>query len=86
MARSIIPRPPRAIPTRVGKSLCNFLFCCPLAGHPHAGGEIQAVKMETLKLDGPSPRGWGNQRIWEYNDKGERAIPTRVGKSHNVFW
>ena len=53
----------RAIPTRVGKSSCLFIFSNPSTGHPHAGGEISGLALAAPPDIGPSPRGWGNPEI-----------------------
>ncbi len=50
-------------------------------GHPHAGGEISLSVLLALHIGGPSPRGWGNQRVGIQLVATIRAIPTRVGKS-----
>ena len=71
----------RAIPTRVGKSGAGRTYSEADAGHPHAGGEIIAELKITIRDDGPSPRGWGNQDIVDDRGRDRRAIPTRVGKS-----
>ncbi len=76
------PRPPpRAIPTRVGKSTEPSAASTKWAGHPHAGGEILAVADEAESVAGPSPRGWGNLKHVIIIRWHRRAIPTRVGKS-----
>ena len=71
----------RSIPTRVGKSLEAASH--PLAGavHPHAGGEIWDKPVEEICKNGPSPRGWGNQKTEDKIPRLLRSIPTRVGKS-----
>ena len=72
---------PRAIPTRVGKSP-HEAHPPPLPpGHPHAGGEIYMCVPSDDASAGPSPRGWGNLHVATFVVGGERAIPTRVGKS-----
>ncbi len=52
----------RAIPTRVGKSVCHSSPGLRVTGHPHAGGEIHASRFARFRHGGPSPRGWGNRR------------------------
>ena len=71
----------RAIPTWVGKSARSDLFASILPGHPHVGGEIIHVGFFSLALEGPSPRGWGNQTRDSDTGGRWRAIPTWVGKS-----
>ena len=71
----------RAIPTRVGKSFSESAQHNPLAGHPHAGGEIYQSEGVQLHPVGPSPRGWGNRGQAGKLPPLPRAIPTRVGKS-----
>jgi len=71
----------RAIPTRVGKSHKSQAVFQVTPGHPHAGGEIRDAEDVRGNADGPSPRGWGNQRSTSRILDYQRAIPTRVGKS-----
>ena len=71
----------RAIPTRVGKSRPPRRDGPQRAGHPHAGGEIAPADQPAPDIVGPSPRGWGNQIRDRSQPPGDRAIPTRVGKS-----
>jgi len=73
--------PPRAIPTRVGKSYLTFAPPNRRTGHPHAGGEIVGVAFARRRVSGPSPRGWGNLGVCCVPAFFARAIPTRVGKS-----
>jgi len=76
--------PGRAIPTRVGKSRIRAETNSRAAGHPHAGGEIAFVHPHDECNRGPSPRGWGNQRMPRSPMSFPRAIPTRVGKSLSI--
>ncbi len=71
----------RAIPTRVGKSICRLPLPPASPGHPHAGGEIPLCFPNDFRHRGPSPRGWGNPGGAVAWFNGRRAIPTRVGKS-----
>ena len=71
----------RAIPTRVGKSWDSRKTQALQAGHPHAGGEIFHSGEFLTGIEGPSPRGWGNQSRRSQIGLRNRAIPTRVGKS-----
>ncbi len=72
----------RAIPTRVGKSPWSEGELVTVTGHPHAGGEILGCPAGQGAAAGPSPRGWGNPRVSVSSSWDLRAIPTRVGKSH----
>ena len=74
-------RSQRAIPTRVGKSFSSSSRARRGSGHPHAGGEIQELNAHGGRVTGPSPRGWGNPSGCGVFWLGQRAIPTRVGKS-----
>ena len=76
----------RAIPTRVGKSCRRAATNKPLAGHPHAGGEIRHRVGVCQPCFGPSPRGWGNRVASLPQRFPPRAIPTRVGKSLLHEW
>ncbi len=74
----------RAIPTRVGKSVPTTFVLDGMTGHPHAGGEIVHTSTQLDRINGPSPRGWGNPSNICWNLHACRAIPTRVGKSGSV--
>ena len=55
-----------------------------MAGHPHAGGEIFISYVSLMAPSGPSPRGWGNLEEGQLWYEVQRAIPTLVGKSHEM--
>jgi hypothetical protein len=71
----------RAIPTRVGTSISASEYSARMAGHPHAGGDIQNKHSSCSQKHGPSPRGWGHLGIRWRARLSARAIPTRVGTS-----
>ena len=53
----------------------------PTPDHPHAGGENHLLRGKTLRLLGPSPRGWGERLRGLAKQFGRRTIPTRVGRT-----
>ena len=71
----------RAIPTRVGTSGARAGLRLGRAGHPHAGGDILVWFMVNAPHIGPSPRGWGHLKQFQFCSFCHRAIPTRVGTS-----
>ncbi len=52
----------RTIPTRVGRTRYATKRKARRTDHPHAGGENRCPFRSTLRLSGPSPRGWGEPR------------------------
>ena len=75
---------PRTIPTRVGRTMRVRPPGNNRTDHPHAGGENPARGRCSSIYHGPSPRGWGEQRIRHARPWAERTIPTRVGRTHGA--
>ena len=71
----------RTIPTRVGRT-CEDAPCCGCCtDHPHAGGENACADYLVGRIDGPSPRGWGERDVVLQPVDVVRTIPTRVGRT-----
>ena len=70
----------RAIPTRVGKSSIARRSALAKTGHPHAGGEIGCWSDLHGTGAGPSPRGWGNLRLWVRNCVAQAGHPHAGGE------
>ncbi len=71
----------RTIPTRVGRTATPPNKPKTKTDHPHAGGENHRRPPSPKGKTGPSPRGWGEQRVWLRWLNGKRTIPTRVGRT-----
>jgi len=71
----------RNIPTRVGKTERNEHERTTNAEHPHARGENPSFRRLTAALSGTSPRAWGKRDPVNSDCRGDRNIPTRVGKT-----
>ena len=71
----------RFTPTRVGKSRSHSRTHPSPAVHPHACGEIQAVRINWEGGVGSPPRVWGNLAGLDQAHLQRRFTPTRVGKS-----
>src|SRR5206468_3592522 len=69
------------IPTRVGRTGRDLAEHSGSADHPHAGGENDPDQRHVQPANGPSPRGWGEQRGASQCDFSPRTIPTRVGRT-----
>jgi len=71
----------RTIPTRVGRTSSPISRRSRRPDHPHAGGENARATAGPATIAGPSPRGWGEQRVsWSFALL-RRTIPTRVGRT-----
>ena len=70
----------RYIPTPVGRlSPFFFLLAAPTV-HPHACGEIIANFYKTNRVNGTSPRLWGDYCQFLQDEPRKRYIPTPVGR------
>ncbi len=74
-------RPPRNIPTRVGKTSGRTCTRRWTPEHPHACGENNAWTVSATQSRGTSPRVWGKRRKEARSEKVDWNIPTRVGKT-----
>ncbi len=52
------------------------------ADHPHARGENSHGETADIKIDGPSPRAWGERSSFLFGYLNQRTIPTRVGRTY----
>ena len=71
----------RFIPTRVGNTSQALEIIAPVAVHPHACGEYQAVDSPISSSTGSSPRVWGIPPPPPGKPPFPRFIPTRVGNT-----
>ena len=69
------------IPTRVGTSLLQRLTWIKLRDHPHACGDKSESGAIATRIEGSSPRVWGQADFKNLATSGLRIIPTRVGTS-----
>ena len=75
----IIPRLSRIIPTRVGTSPDQSVYCTPNKDHPHACGDKYRACQTIHPVTGSSPRVWGQVDFSCTVKIQIRIIPTRVG-------
>ena len=75
----------RFIPTHVGNTEPDFAPFIPSAVHPHARGKHRIELLQTIELNGSSPRtwetlaqDWGKETVW-------RFIPTHVGNTRAAW-
>ena len=71
----------RTIPTRVGRTNSPATALSVIADHPHARGENRARIGSRERIDGPSPRAWGEPAQCPAVAVARRTIPTRVGRT-----
>ena len=69
----------RIIPTRVGTRTSPFHIIGMYKDHPHACGDKTATLSKGGKIQGSSPRVWGQAQHAIGKPRLERIIPTRVG-------
>ena len=67
------------IPTRVGTSVRAKFFYRVSWDHPHACGDKLHPLCEICIIVGSSPRVWGQDCLYSFNNFFHRIIPTRVG-------
>ena len=70
------------IPTRVGTSRIYGTALVILWDHPHACGDKLASAFNMDKVEGSSPRVWGQASWDKIFEEFPRIIPTRVGTSY----
>ena len=80
--RLLIIRPPRNIPTRVGKTAAIERSSRRRPEHPHACGENGGYRGGEYSFSGTSPRVWGKRSGRAGSLLYSRNIPTRVGKTN----
>ena len=71
----------RFIPTHVGNSLACLACLACLPVHPHARGEQFHGSGDGCRSSGSSPRTWGTDLHFDWDDYYTRFIPTHVGNS-----
>ena len=69
----------RIIPTRVGTSLKSVYNAPNGEDHPHACGDKYKLWKIAVKIQGSSPRVWGQAQFMFLCSPHVRIIPTRVG-------
>ena len=69
------------IPTRVGTRQHKVRYCNNNGDHPHACGDKLASAFNMDKVEGSSPRVWGQVFSGIRKNRFMRIIPTRVGTS-----
>ncbi len=69
----------RIIPTRMGTRLRRYTITYVIRDHPHAYGDKPTVCYHRPKLQGSSPRVWGQVDMSEKLDLIHGIIPTRMG-------
>ena len=74
----------RNIPTGVGKSRPGACGPRPVAEHPHGCGEKSSRTPTRRTRRGTSPRVWGEAYMVDAKTRGERNIPTGVGRSRSA--
>ena len=52
-----------------------------MAVHPHARGEHEPTRVDSMRVIGPSPRAWGTLPLGNRHRLPRRSIPTRVGNT-----
>ena len=75
----------RIIPTRVGTSIEKRISYFSRQDHPHACGDKTATLSKGGKIQGSSPRVWGQEIYDKLTEMRARIIPTRVGTSVVVY-
>ena len=73
----------RIIPTRVGTRVSSFSDLHKIWDHPHACGDKLPFDRFKRKVQGSSPRVWGQVQMFLHRLLWLRIIPTRVGTSLN---
>ena len=81
-SRSVMPNPPRSIPTGVGNTSSWRSTRRSRSVHPHGRGEYVGRPWAIREGPGPSPRAWGIPRDLRERWGCERSIPTGVGNTH----
>src|SRR5271157_3986419 len=71
----------RTIPTHVGRTTSRSPSELRPPDHPHARGENTQACSRKLRLIGPSPHTWGERDLNFAPSKGDRTIPTHVGRT-----
>ncbi len=75
----------RAIPAWAGKTRFWSGTLYRFSGHPRVGGENNAQRLNSLALNGPSPRGRGKPPRRLPRDQLHRAIPAWAGKTSSLL-
>ena len=75
----------RIIPTRVGTSHCHNSLTSTTEDHPHACGDKGKIKWLQRKVQGSSPRVWGQGGHIARGERRRGIIPTRVGTRERIF-
>ena len=80
-ALRVVILPPRFIPTGVGNTPASQTSPRTAAVHPHGCGEHCAAVLNTVRLNGSSPRVWGTHLHEVVHELQGRFIPTGVGNT-----
>ncbi len=75
----------RIIPTRMGTRMVYAYFALYTWDHPHAYGDKRVLKITQCRLEGSSPRVWGQAFITIFAAQPTRIIPTRMGTSSYLY-
>ena len=67
------------IPTRMGTRVFVNICIKNTEDHPHAYGDKPSDSLAILKLEGSSPRVWGQETVSQIGKTQVRIIPTRMG-------